>query len=110
MRDDKTKDAGHNTAAAVNPNEQHAYWRDNYPKQVYAELSQGYAEYAPAYQYGWESHGRMIGRSFDQSERELASGWSKAKGSSMLSWDKAKAATRDAWNRVEMVRPVDGDR
>jgi hypothetical protein len=101
--------AGQAAAAAVNPKDEHAYWRENYTKQTYVELSQPYSEFAPAYQYGWESHGRMTGRSFDQSEGELASGWNKAKGSSTLSWEKAKAATRDAWNRIELVLPGDAD-
>ena len=89
------------TATAVNPKEQHAYWRDNYAKQAYVELSAPYGEYAPAYQYGWESHERMAGKSFDQSEGELARGWNDAKRKSTLSWEKAKAATKDAWDRIE---------
>jgi len=101
MKDDKTPDAAAAVAAAaVNPKEQHAYWRDNYVKQAYAELGRPYSEYAPAYQYGWESRGRLTGRSFDQSEGELSRGWNKAKGNSLLSWDKAKPATKDAWDRI----------
>jgi hypothetical protein len=99
--------AGNATAAAVNPKEQHAYWRENFAKQTYAELSHSYGEYAPAYQYGWESHSRMAGKSFDQSEGELSRGWNDAKGKSVLSWEKAKAATRDAWNRIDGILPGD---
>jgi hypothetical protein len=101
--------AGQATAAAVNPKEEHAYWRENYAKQPYAELSRSYSDYAPAYQYGWESQSRMTGKSFDQAEGELAGGWNKVKGNSMLGWENAKAATRDAWNRIERVLPGDAD-
>jgi hypothetical protein len=98
------------TAATVNPKEQHAYWRDNYAKQAYVELSAPYGEYAPAYQYGWESHGRMAGKSFDKSEGELSRGWNAAKGKSALTWEKAKAATKDAWNRIDGTLPGDAGR
>jgi hypothetical protein len=103
VRDDKTNDAASRplVTGAVNAREEHAYWRENFAKQTYAELSHSYGEYAPAYQYGWESHGRMTGQSFDQSEGELARGWNDAKGKSALSWEKAKAATKDAWDRID---------
>jgi thymidylate synthase len=102
MEDNKTN-------GGVNPKEQHAFWRENYAKQAYVNLGQPYGEYAPAYQYGWESHGRMAGKSFDQSESELARGWNAAKRQSTLSWEKAKAATKDAWNRIEGILPGDAD-
>lgn len=96
--------AGQAVEAAIVPDKEDAYWREHSVKG-----DRPYAEYGPAYRYGWESRARMSGRSFEQVEGELAGGWDKAKGDSKLTWDKAKAATRDAWHRVERAMPGDAD-
>lgn len=79
------------------------YWRDNCANRPYFESKVGQADYAPAYQYGWESFGSrgIEGQTFESVEADLGRGWLDAKGSSHLAWDKAKAATRDAWDRVK---------
>jgi hypothetical protein len=92
--------AGHGVAVAVNPTEEDAYWRDHYAKRDYVEKNRPYADYGPAYRYGWESHARLGNRPFHEIESELAAGWDKAKGESKLAWAHAKHATSDAWHRV----------
>ncbi len=93
--------AGKGVAEAVNPTLEDGYWRDNYQSRPYAKADRGYETYRPAYQYGWEARGQHAGRNFNEVESELASGWSKARGTSNLEWNDAKHATRDAWDRVD---------
>jgi hypothetical protein len=92
---------GKGISESVNPSVEHDYWRSNFASRPYATPGSTYDEYAPAYQYGWESRGRHPGRSFDEVEGSLSKSWNSAKGKSKLEWNQAKAAVRDAWNRVD---------
>lgn len=94
---------GKAVAEVVNPTVETQYWRDNYANRPYADPQLNHEQFAPAYQYGWESFGRRgkEGKKFDHIEADLSRGWDKAKGTSQLGWDKAKLAARDAWDRVE---------
>jgi hypothetical protein len=97
--------AGNAHANTINPTVEAQYWKDNYSKRPYADAKMTQEQYAPAYQYGWDSykaHG-SDGKTFDNVESDLRRGWDKAKGSSRLAWDQAKLATRDAWLRVELA-------
>jgi hypothetical protein len=93
--------AGQGVANAVNPTVEDAYWRENFAKREYVERDRPYADYGPAYRYGWEAHARSAHRPFHEVERELELGWAKAKGESKLAWEQAKHATSDAWHRIE---------
>lgn len=97
--------AGNATAEAINPTIETKFWHDNHASKAYAAGAVGYNEFAPAYQYGWESYTRRGGNgtSFDSVESDLGRGWDKAKGASSLGWDKAKSATREAWDRVQLA-------
>ena len=92
--------AGKGIAESVDPTVEHGFWRENYVSRPYADRNVGYEEYAPAYQYGWESQARNPGKTFDESESTLRQDWEKMKGKSTLEWDRAKEAARDSWNRV----------
>jgi hypothetical protein len=61
-----------------------------------------FEEYAPAYQYGWESYESRgaNNRTFESIEAELGRDWDRVKGGSRLAWNQAKDASRDAWDRV----------
>lgn len=107
--------AGKGIAEKINPTRELEYWRGAYQSQPYYSAEYSFEEdYAPAYRLGYESYPMHKGRSFDQAEGDLRSGWEKTKGQSRLSWDHAKQATRAAWNRaedlVEDVIPGDSDR
>lgn len=95
--------AGKAGAEAVDPTVEASYWRKNHASRPFAVETYTYEEFAPAYQYGWESFGRphYQGKSFDSVEAELGRGWNHAKGTSRLGWDHAKAAAREAWDRVK---------
>ena len=97
--------AGKAVAENVNPTAEHDYWRNNYATQPYADTSATYDEdYAPAYQYGWESRTQYKDRNFNEVESDLGRGWDKVKGKSRLGWEKAKDAVRDSWERVSSSR------
>ncbi len=92
--------AGKGAAEAVDPTREDAYWRDNYLSRPYVEQGLAYDEYAPAYAYGVDAYTRYPGKSFDDVEGDLSSGWDSARRQSHLSWERAKGATRDAWARL----------
>jgi hypothetical protein len=93
--------AGKGVAEGIYPTEEETFWRDNYSARPYAEPGMEYDEYAPAYRYGYTSFQQYRGRSFDDLDDDLRSGWSRARGESKLEWDKARNATRDAWERAK---------
>ncbi len=92
--------AGKGIAESIDPTAENAFWRDNYASRPYYDTSTSYDEYAPAYQYGWESCAKYHDRSWDQVESDLSRDWNSAKAKSRLTWEKAKLATRDAWDRI----------
>ena len=101
--------AGKGVAEMIDPTAENAYWRDNYSSRPYVDASSSYADYGPAYKYGWESRGQHAGRSFEEAENDLSAGWNKAKGVSRLGWDRAKDAVKDSWHKVERALPGDAD-
>lgn len=97
--------AGHGIAVAVDPEEEDAYWRDNYRSRPYVRSGAPYSDYRDAYRYGWES--RRDNTSWDDSNLER--GWDTARRESSLTWAEAKDAVRDGWHRVERAIPGDAD-
>jgi hypothetical protein len=78
------------------------YWRETWPTRPYAERDLSFEDYEPAYRYGWESRSHHPERTWDTGlERDLESGWERAKGRSRLTWERAKLAVKDAWDRCE---------
>jgi hypothetical protein len=96
--------AGKGVAESVDPTVEHGYWQQNYASRPYIQPGAKYDEYAPAYQYGWESQSKYKDQSFDQAEPTLRRDWDKVRGTSRLEWDRAKEAVRDSWNRVSTRR------
>ncbi len=91
---------GKGVAEGINPTAERRYWQENYATRPYVNKGASFDEYAPAYQYGWESSMKHAGKSFEDVEDDLADNWEKARGKSRLTWDSAGPATRDAWDRV----------
>lgn len=96
--------AGKEMGEMVNPTEEHKYWSSEYQKRPYYKAGTAYGQYSPAYQYGWESRAANQGKSFEESEEQLARDWDKRRGASSLSWSDAKQATQDAWERNHGAR------
>lgn len=91
---------GKGVAETLNPTVEHEYWRGEYPNRPYSDSTVPYDDFAPAYQYGWESQVAEPGRTFDEVERSLAENWYRSRGKSRLEWERAKAASKDAWERM----------
>ncbi len=96
--------AGDAVAESIDPTAEDAYWRENYKTRSYVTKGADYTTYQPAYRYGWESHSRYAGKSFNDVESDLRSGWEKARGQSSMAWDKAREAVRDAFDRTIQLR------
>jgi phage tail tape-measure protein len=94
--------AGHAVAEGLDPTVEDAYWQKNYNTRPYYKSGKSYAEYQPAYRYGWESATRpdYANRKFEDVESNLERGWDKAKGATKEGWRDVREATRDAWYRV----------
>ena len=93
--------AGREVAIDIDPTVEHDFWRTNYPSRPYFNGKMPYDEFAPAYQYGWESKMLYNNKTFEQNEPDLARGWAQYRGKSTLQWDQAKHATRDSWERLK---------
>jgi hypothetical protein len=89
-----------------------AWWRENYGGRSYA-TGRNYEEFRPAYRYGYESGRHHMGRSWNDVEADLRTGWDKYEGrgtSSESTWERVKDAVRDAWHRVTGQGDLDTNR
>jgi hypothetical protein len=87
------------------------YWEENFSSRPYALGPDYYDRFRPAYRYGFESARDSLGRSWDDAEPDLRSGWERYQEESGTPsvWDEIKAAVRDAWDRVASGRPADSE-
>ncbi|HEU4564746.1 MAG TPA: hypothetical protein VFS05_08865 [Gemmatimonadaceae bacterium] len=78
------------------------YWRDNFRSRPYVTADRGYDYYEPGYRYGYESAVHYRGRSWNDVEPELRSGWDRYehRGTARSTWEDIKDSVRDAWNRI----------
>ena len=92
-------------------NEEDLWWRNNFSSRPYA-TGRTYDEFRPAYQYGYESGRHHMGRSWNDVESDLQTGWERFEGRSGAgsTWDNIKHAVRDAWDRVTGKHDVDTDK
>jgi hypothetical protein len=92
--------AGKGIAESINPTAEDAYWRDNYATRPYVKQGESYDDYRDAYEYGWSSRSQHAGKTFDQAEGDLRSGWERSKSGARRGWDKVRDAVKDSWDRV----------
>ena len=87
------------------------YWAENFSSRPYALGPDYYDRFRPAYRYGFESARDSLGRSWDDAEPDLRSGWERYQEESGTPsvWDEIKAAVRDAWDRVASGRTADSE-
>jgi hypothetical protein len=87
------------------------YWEENFSSRPYALGPDYYDKFRPAYRYGFESARDSLGRSWDDAEPDLRSGWERYQEESGTpsAWDEIKAAVRDAWDRVAGGRTADSE-
>lgn len=88
---------------------EHAYWKEHFHQLPSVPATATYEQYAPAFQYGWESRGGCSAKppaerpSFESAENELRRRWQERPAAAELSWDLARDAVRAAWERVEQA-------
>lgn len=77
------------------------WWRDNFASRPYA-TGRNYEEFQPAYRYGYESGQHHMGRTWNDVEADLQTGWDRyeGRGGASSTWENIKEAVRDAWHRV----------
>ncbi len=85
------------------------YWEENFCSRPYALGPDYYDRFRPAYRYGFESARHDLGRSWDDAEPDLRTGWERYQNESgsPSAWEEIKDAVRDAWDRVTGGRVVD---
>jgi len=85
------------------------YWEENFSSRPYALGADYYDRFRPAYRYGFESARHDAGRSWDEAEPDLRTGWERDQQStgSPSAWEEIKGAVRDAWDRVTGGRAAD---
>lgn len=87
------------------------YWRENFGTRPYA-TGRTYEDFRPAYQYGYESGRHHMGRTWNDVEPDLRTGWDKFEGKGTLgaAWENVKDAVKDAWHRVTGQHDLDPDK
>jgi hypothetical protein len=85
------------------------YWEENFSSRPYALGADYYDRFRPAYRYGFESARHDVGRSWDDAEPDLRTGWERDQQAtgSPSAWEEIKGAVRDAWDRVTGGRVAD---
>ncbi len=87
-----------------------AWWRENYGGRSYA-TGRNYEDFRPAYKYGYESGRHHLGRTWNDVESDLRTGWDRYEGRGVEStWERVKDAVSDAWHRVTGQKSLDADR
>jgi hypothetical protein len=91
--------------------EEDSWWRNNFSSRPYA-TGRDYYEFRPSYQYGYESGLHHMGRTWNDVESDLRTGWEKfeSRSGAGSTWDNVKHAIRDAWHRVTGQHDLDADR
>jgi hypothetical protein len=87
------------------------YWRDNFASRPYA-VGRVYEEFRPAYHYGFESANHHLGRSWNDVEGDLRTGWDKfeGRGPGGARWEDIRDAVKEAWHRITGEHDVDTSR
>lgn len=100
---------GHAVAEGLDPTAENLYWKENYRNEPYYEDHLGFSDYEPAYRMGSDNYVRNPGRTFEETEHELAGKWESVREGSSLKWEEARHAARAGWHRVERALPGDAD-
>jgi hypothetical protein len=105
-RDDRGTAGSSASGSAASPASDWAtdrqWWEQSYRSRPYATADRGFEFYEPGYRYGHEAAQRYRGRSWNDVEADLQSGWDRYehRGAARSTWENVKDAVRDAWDRV----------
>ncbi len=99
--------AGKAAGEAVNPTDEEAFWKNEYPNRPYYNDTVAYDDISPAYRAGYLGYDRVgtNGQTFDQVESDLRRDYETRRTNSRVSWQQARPAAQDAWDRVRQNRP-----
>lgn len=105
----KTGDA---IAEAVNPTEYLSQFENKYRQMPYYTDGREWADYKPAYQYGYDTYDKYRGQKFEAIESDLERKWDSTRtaSQSQLAWNEARGAVKDGWHYIERALPGDLDR
>jgi hypothetical protein len=81
-------------------NEEEKYWREQHPKQPYADKERSFEEYAPAYRAGAEAARKYPGKKFEEIENDVVLDYERSEVGSALPWDHARHAVHAAWAKL----------
>ena len=95
--------AGHIASEAVDGRGDLGHFQQIFHTMPYYVSGMTWADYAPAYRYGLDSHGRLGGQPFARAEVELERGWANASDGSRLVWNEAREAVAHAWRSLDEV-------
>jgi len=91
--------------------EEEKYWRDQHPKQPYANKSLTFDEYVHAYRTGIEAARKYPGKRFEEIEDDVVLDYQRARIGAALPWDHAKHAVHAAWAKLSHdIGPRDSGR
>ncbi len=96
--------AGKGVGEWIDPTTEDNWLRENFSSRPYVKKGETFDTYQHAYRYGGEAESRHHGRSFDEIEDDLKSGWGKAREHAGMTWNHARDAVRDAFDRTIQLR------
>jgi hypothetical protein len=88
------------TGSMLDWNTEETYWRTNYSKRPYVGAKPDFDYWRPGYRYGYESAQKYHGRTWQDVESDLKTGWDRFEHRSKATWEQIKDAVRDGWDRV----------
>jgi hypothetical protein len=91
--------------------EEDRYWRENFASRPYS-TGHNYEDFRLAYQYGYEAGVHHMGRTWNDVEPDLRTGWDKFEGKAPggATWENIKDAVKEAWLRITGQRDLDADK
>jgi hypothetical protein len=92
--------AGKAAGELIDPTAEAAFWREQHPRQPYAQPKVDNDDFYTAYRIGYVGYSLFGGheRTFEEAEADLRTAYESAEAK--LHWDRARAATQAAWDRV----------
>lgn len=95
---------GKGVGELIDPTTEDVWLREYFGSRTSRRADEKPEHYRHAYHYGLLSAERHAGRSFDEVEPELRTGWDTARGTCPLGWNDARGAVRHAFDRSVQLR------
>ena len=76
------------------------YWRNNYSTRPYTGTNRDFTYWRPGYEYGYHSAMKYPGKTWNEIESDVRTGWDRFENRGERTWEQIKDAVRDGWDRV----------